>query len=145
MRKIAKIIFNQLKRGNKILICGNGGSAAESNHFAAELVCKYSTERKAYPAISLCANQSVLTAISNDYGYQYVFARQIQAFGKIGDILVTMTTSGKSENIIRAETVAKLAGLIVIRLPNIGTTTGKIQENHLKIIHKICQYIDDKT
>jgi len=145
MRKIARIIFDQLRKGNKILICGNGGSAAESNHFAAELVCKYSKERRPYPAISLCANQSVLTAIGNDYGFEYVFTRQIEALGNKGDVLVTMTTSGKSKNILRAETIAGIMGLIVIRLPNIGKTTGKIQENHLKIIHYICKYIDDKT
>lgn len=144
--------------GNKILICGNGGSASDSNHFAAELIGRFEKNRKALPAISLTADNSVLTCLANDFGYETVFAKQIEALGNTGDILIAISTSGRSQNIIRAMEQAKKQGLMVILFTGInGKTceladlvidvptdnTARIQECHIFLIHLLSKAIED--
>lgn len=156
--KGAALIAESLKRGNKILICGNGGSAAQSQHFAAELVCRYRKERKSLPAIALTTDTSVLTAIGNDYGFDKIFSRQIESLGSVGDVLVVITTSGRSKNILRAIERAKKQKLVVIALIGQGglalkkvadtaiivpaEETARIQEVHDLVIHIWCEFID---
>lgn len=140
---IAKQLINCFERGNKVLICGNGGSAAQAQHFSGELVCKFQKDRRPLPAICLSTDTSVLTAIANDYSYGHVFSRQIEALGEPNDVLITMTTSGKSLNVLMAEVRADELSLEVFRLPNKGKDTPTIQENHLKLIHSICREVED--
>ena len=142
MKKIANVIIKAFKSGNKLLICGNGGSAAESQHMAAELIGRYLHERRALPAIALTTDTSILTAVSNDYSFEYVFRRQIEALGSPGDVLLTISTSGRSRNLINASIEAKARKMIVLDLPRKGDTTPAIQENQLKMIHKICEIIE---
>lgn len=151
-----------LKNGNKILSCGNGGSAADAQHFSAELVCRFERERPALAAIALTVDTSALTAISNDYHYDETFARQIDALAKPGDVLLAISTSGFSPNIVRAieqahkqkmivvaltgrdgGQVAKLLnkGDIEVRVPS--ESTARIQEIHLLTIHCFCDQIDE--
>jgi phosphoheptose isomerase len=150
---------NALKQGNKILIAGNGGSAAQASHFTGELVGRFKKkDRRPLPAINLCADPGVLTAIGNDFGFQEIFSRQIQAYGEKGDILIVLSTSGRSQNILNALYEAADLGLITIGLSGLpgflGTNadieirsiqkeTDKIQEEHLKFIHALCEGIDE--
>ena len=150
-----------LKNGNKILSCGNGGSAADAQHFAAELVCRFERERPALAAIALTVDTSALTAISNDYHYDETFARQIDALAKPGDILLAISTSGFSPNIVRAIEQAHEQKMIIValtgrdggqvakilssndievRVPS--ESTARIQEVHLLTIHCLCDQID---
>ena len=150
-----------LKNGNKILSCGNGGSAADAQHFAAELVCRFERERPALAAIALTVDTSALTAISNDYHYDETFARQIDALAKPGDILLAISTSGFSPNIVRAIEQAHEQKMIIValtgrdggqvakilssndievRVPS--ESTARIQEVHLLAIHCLCDQID---
>lgn len=154
------IITNTLKNGNKILICGNGGSAADSQHFAAEIVGRYKLERKGYPAIALSTDTSILTAIGNDYGFEKIFERQVGALGNRGDILIGISTSGNSKNVINAVNLAKSLGIYTIgllgneggKLNNLvdlplvvhSTNTPRIQECHLTIYHVICEEVEKK-
>ena len=148
-----------MKKGNKILTCGNGGSAADAQHFAAELLIRYNKERPSVPAIALSSDASAVTAASNDYGYDYVFSRQVEGLGKPGDILIGITTSGNSKNVHKAFETAKERGLKTICLNGKtgGTmneleldlnliipsnTTARIQESHINIIHIWCELID---
>ncbi len=156
------IMVTALKKGNKILSCGNGGSAADAQHFAAELVCRFERERPALAAIALTVDTSALTAISNDYHYDEIFARQIDALAKPDDVLLTISTSGFSPNIVRAIEQAHEQGMrvvalsgrdggqvakklnendIEIRVPS--ETTARIQEVHLLSIHCLCDQIDE--
>lgn len=112
----AVIIKNSLKNGKKVLFCGNGGSAADSQHLAAEFVGRFQKERVGLPAIALTVDTSILTAVANDYGYDTVFARQVQALGNDGDVLVGLSTSGNSKNILAAIDVAKAKGMQCIGL-----------------------------
>ena len=144
--------------GNKILICGNGGSAADAQHFAAELTGRYLKERRSYPALALTTDTSALTAIGNDYGFDSVFSRQIEGLGKAGDILIAISTSGRSPNILKAVEVAKARGLRTIGLlgRDGGTlkdlvddafivpseVTARIQEIHEMILHFLCESMD---
>jgi len=151
-----------LKNGNKILSCGNGGSAADAQHFAAELVCRFERERPALAAIALTVDTSALTAISNDYHYDETFARQIDALAKYGDVLLAISTSGFSPNVVRAIEQAHVQGMVVValtgrdggkvakiltnsdievRVPS--ESTARIQEVHLLTIHCLCDQIDD--
>ena len=151
-----------LKNGNKILSCGNGGSAADAQHFSAELVCRFERERPALAAIALTVDTSALTAISNDYHYDETFARQIDALAKEGDVLLAISTSGFSSNVVRAieqahknkMAVVALTGRdggqvaklltendIEIRVPS--DSTARIQEIHLLTIHCLCDQIDE--
>ena len=114
LEKTAQLIDAALRRGNKILFCGNGGSAADSQHLAAEFVGRFQTERRGLPAVALTVDTSILTAVANDYGYDTVFARQVQALGQPGDVLVGLSTSGNSANVLRAIAEAKAKGMTCI-------------------------------
>ena len=148
--------------GNKILSCGNGGSAADAQHFSAELVCRFERERPGLPAVALTTDTSALTAISNDYHYDEVFAKQVQALGQAGDVLLAISTSGNSANVVRAIEAAHEKGLTVvamtgrdggniarllrdndveIRVP--ASSTARIQEVHLLTLHCLCHQIDE--
>lgn len=142
-KKIAKVIIDAFRRGNKLMICGNGGSAAQAQHMAAELVGKYKHERRALPAIALTTDTSILTAVGNDIGFEEVFSRQIEAYGKPGDIVLTLSTSGASENLVFAIGSAHEMGLRIIDLPRKGKDTPAIQENQLSAIHRICELVEE--
>jgi phosphoheptose isomerase len=157
----ANVIAHAISKGNKVLICGNGGSAAESQHFAAELVGRFEIPyRSGLPAMALTADSAILTAWSNDFGFEDVFARQVQAFGKKGDVLICLSTSGRSPNLLKAIKKAKKMGLVCVNL--LGKHGGKaanegalnlivpsessqrIQEVHLFIIHSLCKLIEKR-
>jgi len=153
-----QMICQTLQAGNKILICGNGGSAADAQHIAAELVGRYEQTRRAYPAIALTTDTSALTALSNDYGYEEVFSRQVQALAVQGDLLIAISTSGQSPNVIRAALKARELGCKVIALTgseggslsslcdltlNVPSTrTARVQELHITIGHLWCEMVD---
>ena len=135
-----------LDAGNKVLICGNGGSAAQSDHFAAEMV------GSGLPCIAL-TNPAVITALANDFGYEYVFVAQIDALGKPGDVLITLTTSGESNNIHAAKVAAYGKGMSIIELPNKGNKRDyrlfwneqDIQEEHIALLHRIWKGLIDEN
>ena len=141
-KKIASILTYAFKNNHVLFVCGNGGSASQANHFVAEFVCKFEYNRDPLPAISLCANQSNLTAIANDYGYKYVFSRQLLALAKKGDVFITLSTSGKSENCNHALGVAKEMGMVIIDFPRKGVGAAKVQEYQLKLMHDICRLVE---
>jgi D-sedoheptulose 7-phosphate isomerase len=152
------LIGKRLKLGNKLLICGNGGSAADSQHFAAEVVGRFEKERKGFSAIALTTDTSALTAIGNDYGFDKVFSRQVEALGQKGDILIGISTSGNSKNVIEAVKVAKGLGIFTVgllgkdggQLKDLvdkafivrSNNTARIQEVHITFIHAICRVLD---
>lgn len=156
----AQKITDCLKKGGKIMICGNGGSAADSQHFAAELAGRYKKERKALAAVSLTTDTSSLTAIGNDYGFERIFARQVEALGRKGDVLVALSTSGNSSNVLEAISAAKKAGMQVIGMTGASggkmkslcdlcicipsSNTPRIQEAHITIIHIICETVENE-
>lgn len=159
MQQVIDRVAACLTGGNKLLACGNGGSAADAGHLTTEIVCRFCDDRNPYPAICLNALGSDLTAIGNDYGFDEVFARQVHAFGKPGDVLIAYTTSGKSPNIIRALEEAKKRGVFSIAFLGKGggkckgmadidvivpgtTTTARIQEVHHFLLHVICEGIE---
>ncbi len=159
IKKVCEILVERFEDGGKVLIFGNGGSAADSQHFAAELVGKFRTStRKPLPAIALTTDTSALTAISNDWEFPYVFERQIEALGKRGDVAFGISTSGRSINVLRALKKAKEIGLITISLSGKhkdemekfsdivisvnSQDTQRIQEAHSLIIHLICEGIE---
>jgi D-sedoheptulose 7-phosphate isomerase len=123
IEKASKIVVDTLKNGNKILLCGNGGSAADAQHIAAELTGRYKTERRGLAGIALTTDTSALTAIGNDYGYDRVFDRQVEALAREGDLLIGISTSGNSQNVINAFNVAKELGCLTIGLS--GRDGGK--------------------
>ncbi len=151
-------IIKALKNNKKILICGNGGSAADSQHFAAELTGRYKRERKGLHAIALSTDTSAITAIGNDYGYEYIFSRQVEALIEAGDILLGISTSGNSQNVINAIEVANKANCITMSLSgrdgglikNLcdysiiapSNNTPRIQEIHIICIHILCDMIE---
>jgi D-sedoheptulose 7-phosphate isomerase len=155
-----ELLVNILKKGGKILLCGNGGSAADSQHIAAEFVVRYEKERRALAAIALTTDTSILTAHANDIGFETVFARQIEAIGNEKDCLIAISTSGKSLNIIKAVAAAKEKGMAVIALTGCGggvlgnlatipvivpsNITARIQEAHILIGHWWCGLIEGK-
>lgn len=144
-----------LEKGRKILICGNGGSAADSQHMAAEFVGRFVKERQSLPALALTVDTSLLTAVGNDYGFDCVFSRQVEGLGQEGDVLIAISTSGNSANVVKAVKTAKEKGIYVIALTgeNGGIlakesdlclavpsqVTARIQEMHIMIIHMICE------
>ena len=152
------IISTAYKNGNKILTAGNGGSAADAQHIAAEFVSKFLYDRKALNAVALTTNSSILTAVGNDYSHEFVFARQIQAFGNKGDIFIAISTSGNSKNIIQAIGEAKKYGLKIIGLTGAkkclmdelcdcvikvpSEETSIIQESHIMVGHIICALVE---
>ena len=154
------IIAEAFLSGHKLLACGNGGSAADASHLTTEFVVRYQRERRPYPAISLTSNGGDLTAIGNDYSFADLFARQVKAYGNPGDVLAAFTTSGVSENIVRALTAAKelnlktiaflgrdggrCAGLADVELLVSGTLTARIQEGHKFLLHTICELVEEQ-
>ena len=160
LESAAIIAVETLKRGNKILLCGNGGSAADAQHIAAELTGRYKSERRGLPGIALTTDTSALTAISNDYGYDRVFDRQVEALANEGDLLIGISTSGNSANIISALKLAKELGCSTVgfsgrdggkmnevcdvNLVVPSDNTPRIQEMHILFGHTICQIIDNE-
>ena len=145
-KTIANKIIECINNGNKVLVCGNGGSATQSQHFAGELVNKFLKNRMPLPMISLSADIAVITSIANDYGFEYIFSKQLQAIGNEGDLLITLSTSGKSKNIEAVLYAAELNGIDVISFPTnkqLNKTTPKTQEIHLRMIHDISKIVED--
>ena len=159
IQKAASLIVKSIKKKNKIIFCGNGGSASDGEHLCAELAGRYLKNRKAYPAIALTGNSSLITALGNDYGFENIFYRQIESIGKRGDILFAITTSGKSKNIIKILQLAKKKGIKVILLTSIkaknlenkvdliipvpSKRVDRIQEMHIGIGHIICETVEN--
>ncbi len=157
----SKLIISTLVSGHKLLLCGNGGSAADCQHFAAELVIRYHKNRRAYPAIALTTDTSILTAHPNDFSFETLFSRQVEALGSEGDCLIAFSTSGNSENIIQASNTAKQKNMTVIGLlggdggrlksqvdmPIVipSKTTARIQEAHMLIYHWWCEMLDEAS
>jgi len=154
----AKIIGDSLKNQNTIFWCGNGGSAAESSHLAVELIGRFKNNRRSLPSLSLNADTAAITCIANDFGYDEIFARQLEGLGKKGDVLVVLSSSGKSENILRVLQKAKGMGITSIALLGKGggqavvlsdyaiviesEETARIQEMHLLLGHTLCEYAE---
>jgi D-sedoheptulose 7-phosphate isomerase len=160
--RAGEALAHALKSGRKALACGNGGSAADSQHFAAELVGRFERERPGLPAVALTVDTSALTAIANDYDYDRVFSKQVEALGQAGDVLLAISTSGNSKNCIEAMKVAQAKGLAVIALTgrdggamgrmvragdfhlNVShPRTMRVQEVHLLVIHCLCEVVDN--
>jgi D-sedoheptulose 7-phosphate isomerase len=155
----AGAIAECLRFGGQVLLCGNGGSAADAQHLAAELVGRFLVERRAYPAIALSTNTSALTAIGNDYGFDDVFARQVEAHGREGDVLVAISTSGGSPNVLRAVEAAARIGMTTIGLCSpvgqlcqrvdiplvvAANSTPRIQEGHILVGHILCGLVEEE-
>lgn len=159
VRSLAGDLVESLRRGGAVFSCGNGGSASQAEHFAAELSGRFKLDRKSLPVFALSTNTASVTAISNDFGFAEMFARQIEGIGKAGDTLVALSTSGESRNIVRACETARHKGMRVyaltgksggslaplsdrvIRVPD--TDTARIQEMHLLVLHIACQLIEE--
>ena len=159
IRVVADICKNALDKGHKILFCGNGGSAADSQHLAAELVGRFVKERESLPAIALTTDTSILTAIANDYSYDDVFSRQVAGLGQAGDVLIGISTSGNSKNVVKAIELAKQKGLKTVAFTGEGggklgalcdaviavpsKTTARIQEIHILVGHIVCELVEE--
>lgn len=160
--KAGQLMVEALINGNKILTCGNGGSAGDAQHFSSELLNRYERDRPSLPAVALTTDSSTVTSIANDYSYEEIFSKQVKALGQSGDILLAISTSGNSGNVIKAMEAAvsrdmhivaltgkdggEMAGLlgpndVEIRVPS--NRTARIQEVHLLAIHNLCEVIDD--
>jgi D-sedoheptulose 7-phosphate isomerase len=151
-------LIETIRKGHKILICGNGGSAADAQHFAAELVGRFQKERQAWPCVALTANTSILSAIGNDYGFGNVFARQVEGLARPGDLLIGISTSGSSENVLRAVEIARskgvgtigllggdggsICGAVDLALIIPSKITAHIQEAHIFVLHAWCGMIE---
>ena len=157
---VADAMIASLKQGGSVLVFGNGGSAADAQHFAAELLGRYEQERRALPAIALTTDSSALTAIGNDYGFDRVFARQLEALGKNGDVAIGISTSGNSPNVLRALEAANDRGLITVALTGKGGKAGsiaahhiavqeertaRVQEVHATVLHVICELVEKEV
>jgi phosphoheptose isomerase len=158
MVEAVDLIEQCLRAGNKLLLCGNGGSAADAAHFATELVVRFARDRRAYPAICLATDGGLLTAAGNDYGFDEIFARQVAAIGVRGDVLICLTTSGRSKNVARAleeakarklKTIAFLGrdggstiGMADVDLLVRSDSTARIQEAHQLLLHTLCEIIE---
>ena len=154
----ASAVVEALRAGNKVLVFGNGGSASDAQHFAAELVGRFMRERRALPAIALTTDTSILTAIANDYSFDRVFARQIEALGREGDVAIGISTSGGSANVVSAFAAAREAGLTTVALTgrdggavgaaadihvNVASgSTARVQEVHRTLLHAMCELIE---
>lgn len=154
----ASLVADALRAGGKLLLCGNGGSAADAQHWAGELVSRFAYDRPGLPAIALTTDTSILTAIGNDYGYERVFARQVEALGRPGDVLFALSTSGRSPNVLAALAAARARGLrtvgftgagggemaplcdVLLRVPH--EATPRIQEGHEAMGHAICALVE---
>jgi len=158
--RAADLVSECFHAGKKLLVCGNGGSAADASHFATELVVRFTKDRRALPAICLASDSGILTAAGNDYGFDKIFARQVAAFGQSGDVLICLTTSGNSENVVRAleegkarklKTIAFLGrdggstiGMADVDLLVKDDSTARIQEAHQLLIHVLCEIIEER-
>lgn len=158
IESITNKFLASLKSGGKILLCGNGGSAADAQHVAAELVGRFKSERRAWLAIALTTNSSIVTAIGNDYGFEYVFSRQVEALAKKGDVVVGISTSGNSKNVLNAVNEAKKIGCATIgvtgkkggelaRIADIcfranSDDTPRVQEAHILMWHIVCELVE---
>jgi len=159
IEKISQTIITAFNNRSKVLIFGNGGSAADSQHFAAELIGRFKKERRSLPAIALTTNTSTITALSNDYNFDIIFQRQIEALGKKGDVAIGISTSGRAKNVINGLKAAKEIGMFTAALTGIkgsnlkaiadivlhveSDNTPHIQEAHILIIHIICKLVED--
>jgi D-sedoheptulose 7-phosphate isomerase len=157
--RCAQEIAARMKAGGKVLIFGNGGSAADAQHFAAELLGRFVRERRALPALALTTDTSSLTAIGNDYGYDLVFARQVEAHGRAGDVAIGISTSGRSPNVVKALEAARDIGLLRVGLTGRGggavgglvdllidvphQDTARIQEVHGMVVHMLCELVEE--
>jgi D-sedoheptulose 7-phosphate isomerase len=157
-RKAAQAMTDALRAGHKILIAGNGGSAADAQHIAAEIVGRYKQDRPAYAAIALTTDTSALTAIGNDYGFEQIFARQVEGLGRRGDVLLALSTSGRSPNILAALNIARKNGLVTIGFTGVkgsalgalcdhllvspSEDTAVIQQIYMTFAHGICEVIE---
>lgn len=161
VQKVVDVITAAFKNGNRVYFCGNGGSAADAQHLAAEFSGRFYTDRKALPAEALHCNTSYLTAVANDYGYDVVYSRMIDGIGEKGDVLIGLSTSGNSVNIIKAFDIAKEKGIATVAFTGItggqmksvsdylinipSADTPRIQESHITIGHIICQLVEEKV
>ncbi|MBU1694581.1 MAG: SIS domain-containing protein [Verrucomicrobia bacterium] len=160
IEEVAAEMARRLRGGAKILVCGNGGSAADAQHLAGELVNRFLKERRPYAALALSTDTSVLTSIGNDYGFAQVFEKQVHALGREGDVLIAISTSGNAENVCRAVQAAKELGLLTVAvtggsggrlLPLVDrslcvtstASTPRIQEGHQFIIHALCERVEE--
>ena len=160
IERSARLLIDALAEGHKVLVCGNGGSAADAQHMAGEMVGRFQRERHGLPCVALTTDTSILTACANDFGYEEVFARQVEALGAADDVLVGISTSGNSANVIRAFEAAANAGMKRVALTgndggHIGKMDGvlsivvpscstqRIQEGHITIIHILCELVED--
>jgi D-sedoheptulose 7-phosphate isomerase len=160
--EVAEVASTTIKAGHKIMLCGNGGSAADSQHIAAELIGRFEKERRSMAAIALTTDTSALTAIANDYGYDQVFARQVEGLGQSGDLLIGISTSGNSKNVVKAMEVAQSKGIRTVALVGDkpegamqaiadyvlaapSTNTARIQECHILIMHTLCQLVESES
>lgn len=155
---VAGVVEKAFRAGHKVMLAGNGGSAADSQHIAAEFVSRFEFDRPGLPSIALSTDTSMLTAIGNDYGYERVFERQVQANGQAGDVFIGISTSGNSKNVVKAVEACKAKGIITVALCGAGgvlkdlcdyalpvpsTHTPRIQENHILIGHIICAMVEE--
>ena len=160
LNRAAKMVLACLTSGRKLLVCGNGGSASDATHFATEFLCRFTGDRRPYPAISLTANGEFMTAVCNDYSADEIFARQVWGLGEKGDVLIAFTTSGKSKNVLRALEEAKrksvdsicflgrdggfTKGVATIDLIVPGSVTVRIQEGQKLLYHVLCEMVEEK-
>ncbi len=157
--KVAEAIIQTLQKGGKLLICGNGGSAADSQHIAAEFIARFKKERKSLPAIALTTDSSILTALANDYNYDCVFKRQVEGLGRKGDLLIAISTSGNSKNVIEAVKAAQQIGLKTVSFTGekggalkpmtdlnfsaASNETSHIQEMHITALHAVSEIAEE--
>lgn len=160
LERAAQMVLNCLTSGHKLLVCGNGGSASDATHLATEFLCRFVDDRRPYPAVSLTANGEFMTAVCNDFGADEIFARQVWGLADKGDILIAITTSGKSKNVVRALEEAKkkgieslcflgrdggfTKGLATLDLIVPGTITARIQEGQKILFHALCEIVEEK-
>lgn len=157
VERAAKLLQQTFARGGKVLVCGNGGSAAEAQHFSDEMLGRYKAHRRSYPVVALTADSAALTCIGNDFGFEEVFSRQVEGLGAAGDVLIAISTSGNSPNVLRAVETAQKRGLGVVALTarngklrvladvsieSPSTTTARIQEIHLHAIHLLSEFFE---
>ncbi len=161
VKRAGDLIVECMRDGGKLLACGNGGSAADAQHFVAELIGRMGPERRSLPAVTLSVDPSAVTAIGNDYGYENVFARQIEGLGRRGDVLLAISTSGRSPNVLRAIRTARAKGMRVIALSGQGGdpllaecdvaihipsgNTQRVQELHMAVLHSVCAHVDARV
>ncbi len=160
VKAAARLLTDTFAAGGKVLVCGNGGSAAEAQHFSDEMLGRYRQNRRSYPVIALTADGAALTCIGNDFGFTEIFARQVEGLGNTGDLLIGISTSGNSRNVLRAVEAAKAKAMRVIALTapqgklreladvaieSPSVNTARIQELHLHAIHLLSEYFEDET